>query len=279
MRWAPSPWPRHDVLPAAGLAIAAVRHPLPSVVREHSHEFAEIAVVTAGRGIHRSAAGDQRIATGDVVLLAPGAWHAYAGGRGLAVVDIGIGADVLRRELAWLARDRELGGLGRALAAGTATVLHLPAPAFARADPLCDRLAGASGGAERLGHLLLVLAILAPSLPQPADPPGAVAAAMTLLADDPAQRWSLAGLARRLGRDRSHFARAFRAATGQPPMAWLARLRAERAASLLDAGDLPVAEVGAAVGWADPAHFARRFRQHHGRSPSAYRQRRAAAVT
>lgn len=266
-------WPRHDVLPATGLAIAAVRHALPATVREHSHDFAEIAVVTAGSGVHRSAAGERRIAAGDILLLPPGAWHAYRGGRALEVIDIGIGGEVLRRELAWLPRDRELGGLGRALSGGTGTALRPPPAALARALAACDRLATSTSGAERLAQVLLVLAALAPTLPAPPPLPPAVDAAQRLMQADPAAAWSLAGLARRLGHDRSHFARDFRAAAGLPPMAWLARLRAERAAERLSNGDGPVAAVGAAVGWPDPTHFARRFRRHHGVSPVAWRGR------
>ncbi len=103
--------------------------------------------------------------------------------------------------------------------------------------------------------------------------PPAVDAALRLLQAEPAQRWTLAGLARRLGRERSHFIRDFRTATGLPPMAWLARLRVELAAARLRAGDEPVAAIGAAVGWPEPMHFARRFRQHLGCSPGEWRRR------
>jgi AraC family transcriptional regulator, L-rhamnose operon transcriptional activator RhaR len=272
MRAIPSAWPRHDLLPAAGLAIAAVRHPLPAHVREHSHDFAELVLVCAGRGVHRSAAGERTLRAGDVVLVPSGAWHAYAAGVGLSVLDVGIGQEVLGRELAWLPRDRELGGLGRALGGPACAVLRPAPPAFRRACAAFGRIAGSVSGSTRLAHLLLAAAELAPALPAPPAMPPAVDAALRLLQADPAQRWTLRGLARRLGREPSHFIREFRLTTGLPPMAWLARLRVDLAAARLRAGDEPVAAIGAAVGWPDPVHFARRFRQHMGCSPGAWRR-------
>ncbi|MBA3685894.1 MAG: helix-turn-helix transcriptional regulator [Planctomycetes bacterium] len=85
--------------------------------------------------------------------------------------------------------------------------------------------------------------------------------------------WTLAELAKRLRIDRSYLVRRCRAATGLPPMAHLARLRAERAAELLRTTDWSVMKVGAAVGWPHPHHFARRFRARFACSPSAWRNR------
>jgi transcriptional regulator GlxA family with amidase domain len=54
-------------------------------------------------------------------------------------------------------------------------------------------------------------------------------------------------------------------------MAYLDRIRAERAAGLLIETELPIATVGAMVGWHDPSHASRRFRATFGLSPSRYR--------
>ena len=62
-------------------------------------------------------------------------------------------------------------------------------------------------------------------------------------------------------------------------MVWLARLRAERAATLLLQTTLSVQEIGERVGWSDLSYFARRFRAHFGCSPSAYRVRLGQANT
>lgn len=57
------------------------------------------------------------------------------------------------------------------------------------------------------------------------------------------------------------------------PMAYVARQRMHRARVLLDETDLTVAQIGRAVGFADPYHFSRRFAAVVGRSPTSYRSR------
>ncbi|MEU9606521.1 AraC family transcriptional regulator [Streptomyces sp. NPDC048057] len=72
---------------------------------------------------------------------------------------------------------------------------------------------------------------------------------------------------------RYHFLRRFTAATGRTPMRYLTGLRIDAARHLLAAGRDPVAQVGRACGFPNPANFARAFRKHVGCSPSEYRQR------
>ncbi len=57
------------------------------------------------------------------------------------------------------------------------------------------------------------------------------------------------------------------------PMAYVARQRMQRACVLLDETDLTVAQIGRAVGFADPYHFSRRFAAVIGRPPTSYRSR------
>lgn len=83
--------------------------------------------------------------------------------------------------------------------------------------------------------------------------------------------WSIAALARLANWDRAHLIRTFRRATGLPPGAWLTQRRGEQAAVALLTTDLPVALIGAQVGWSDPAYFARRFRSLFGVAPLRYR--------
>lgn len=84
----------------------------------------------------------------------------------------------------------------------------------------------------------------------------------------------LAQLAMVSGIGASQFARAFRAATGEPPHRYLVRLRVERACGLLERTRLAVTEVGLRCGFEQPSHFATLFRKHTGLSPRAYRTAR-----
>ena len=68
-----------------------------------------------------------------------------------------------------------------------------------------------------------------------------------------------------------YFSHLFRTVTGLSPHAYIARLRIERAKSLLDGTDLSVLEIALAVGYDDQNYFSRFFKEKTGLSPTAYR--------
>lgn len=69
-----------------------------------------------------------------------------------------------------------------------------------------------------------------------------------------------------------HLARMFRTSFGLPPAAWIAAQRLDRARELLRATDLPLADVAARCGYANPSHFSHRFRESVGVTPNVYRR-------
>ncbi|HJE67987.1 AraC family transcriptional regulator, partial [Pseudomonas oryzihabitans] len=79
-------------------------------------------------------------------------------------------------------------------------------------------------------------------------------------------------LARAAGVDRFRLTRAFKAAFGLAPHAYLVQLRLSRARRLLADGLSP-AETAAALGFADQSHLGRWFRRAYGLTPAAYRAR------
>ncbi|WP_328484367.1 helix-turn-helix domain-containing protein [Streptomyces sp. NBC_00377] len=83
---------------------------------------------------------------------------------------------------------------------------------------------------------------------------------------------SLEDLASAVGLGVSQFARRFRARTGCPPHRYLVRLRVERAARLLRAGSMPIAQVAAACGFSHQEHLTRVIRSHLGTTPAALRR-------
>lgn len=91
---------------------------------------------------------------------------------------------------------------------------------------------------------------------------------------DLARNVTLAELAAVAGLSSCHFCRAFKRSLGLAPHQWLRARRMEKARELLETTDLPVIEVGAAVGLESPSAFATAFRRHAGASPSAYRRDR-----
>jgi AraC family L-rhamnose operon transcriptional activator RhaR len=96
---------------------------------------------------------------------------------------------------------------------------------------------------------------------------------MRLLEGNIARQWTLGQLAEELHLTPGYLVRLFKAATGLPPMAYLARVRAEHAAVMLLHSDEPITGIGRAVGWPDQNYFARRFKAHYGLSATTYRKR------
>ena len=69
------------------------------------------------------------------------------------------------------------------------------------------------------------------------------------------------------------FKRRFKLATGHAPIAYVQRIRVERAKRLLETSDQPIEEISWVVGYEDPASFRRLFKRLTGLAPGAYRQR------
>lgn len=88
---------------------------------------------------------------------------------------------------------------------------------------------------------------------------------------DYAEALHLEALATHAGYSRFHFARAFAAAYGEPPRAYLTRRRIERAKDLLRSANLTVTEICLLVGYESLGSFSTRFRQLVGQSPAMYR--------
>ncbi|OLF53611.1 AraC family transcriptional regulator [Pseudomonas chlororaphis] len=83
---------------------------------------------------------------------------------------------------------------------------------------------------------------------------------------------SLDALAAACGVDRFRLTRAFKAAYGLPPHAYLVQLRLAKARRLLAHGEQPAA-VAMALGFADQSHLGRWFVRAYGMTPAAYRKR------
>ena len=86
------------------------------------------------------------------------------------------------------------------------------------------------------------------------------------------QKVPIAKAAAIAGMSESKFMRYFRTVTGETFVAYLTRLRLERAAQLLEEGSLSIAEIATAVGFSDQSYFDRLFRRHFGKTPTEIRR-------
>jgi AraC-like DNA-binding protein len=83
---------------------------------------------------------------------------------------------------------------------------------------------------------------------------------------------SLQQIAAEFGLSVSHFSRAFRVSTGQPPHQWLLRRRVSAAKQLMAGPHVSLAEIAIAAGFANQSHFTRVFSSVAGVSPGVWRR-------
>ncbi|MFI7057301.1 AraC family transcriptional regulator [Streptosporangium canum] len=282
----------HEHALFAGGPVLGGVHRLDLDIEPHAHDFLEIAVIGTGYGRHVTSQGEHPLRRGQVIVLRPGAWHGFLDCAGLTVANCCLSAQALRTELAAL---YDIPMLRRMLwtdpvASGThgvavTTVDPVAAEEAIAEIGLLERDLGAdqSRPGRVLGRLVTVLGVLADgrapereTLESAIHP--AVAATIARFEAAPAHPWRLDDLARAVNLDPAYLGRLFGRYAGVTPLGFLARLRAERAATLLAHSTLPAARVGAAVGWDDPAYFARRFRTLVGLTPTEYRRRSRSAA-
>jgi len=239
-----------------------------------------------GTAIHRTTFGDAPCKPGEIYLIPPGVWHAYAGCRDLELYNCQLSPALLNGPLAWAAEDVSLGLLLKPDPWHGSQVLtwELPRPAQPDLRGLLVELlqvfekTGTANRGRLVARLLLLLDFVA-QRGRPTHAPSterihsAVLRAAHALRSDLARAWALPELADELHINASYLVRIFRQATGCAPMKFLARERAQRAAQLLLTSQWSVSEIGAHVGWDEPKQFARSFHQHFGESATAFRRR------
>jgi AraC family L-rhamnose operon transcriptional activator RhaR len=99
-----------------------------------------------------------------------------------------------------------------------------------------------------------------------------VQTAMQYLLDNLGHRFEVRDVAAQVNLSERQLSRIFHKATGESILAYLTRLRIERAMHLLLNSDLPIKQVAAAVGHPDTHYFTTLFGRHTGTTPAAFRR-------
>lgn len=99
-----------------------------------------------------------------------------------------------------------------------------------------------------------------------------IGVALSLIHDQPATQFSVAGLAHAAGMSRSAFASQFTRLVGEPPLHYVARWRMLKASQLLKENKRTLAEVALAVGYDSEAAFSKAFKRWSGQAPGYYRR-------
>lgn len=98
--------------------------------------------------------------------------------------------------------------------------------------------------------------------------------AITSIHRQPENGWTVAFLASQVGMSRSMFAAKFTELVGEPPLWYVARWRAHKAAWFLRTSDEKLAEIARRIGYESETALSRAFRRFVGTSPGAYRKTR-----
>ncbi len=100
-----------------------------------------------------------------------------------------------------------------------------------------------------------------------------IGAALGLMHEEPARRWTLAELAARVGCSRSSFAAKFKASVGTSPMEYLTRWRMSLACDMLATSGDPISAIATSLGYDSESAFSAAFKRVTHHSPRQYGHR------
>lgn len=241
--------------------------------KAHSHPTFSIGAVDAGYSRFSGAeGGQQRLTPGTLVLVPAQRVHACNPEPGQAW-----SYQMLHVRADWLAQLRLEAGLACAAPGAPARISHCP-QLYRQFCELNDVLFSSAAILEKEAALVAFLGDHAfteqPTLeaaPVPALAPATLHAVITRIDAEGAAQLSLGVLAQAADMGRYQLIRAFRAATGLTPHAYLLNARINQGRELLGQG-VALADVAYRLGFADQAHFQRAFKAHVGMTPGRYRQ-------
>jgi AraC-like DNA-binding protein len=268
--------------------------------------------LTEGRAYARLPEGPrQELRLGDIVIFPHGDAHLLGNGSpekpvdsletfgknltdGVKLVRFGGGGEVTRFVCGYMACDPRLSqvflaGLPKML---VVQVAHEPSGEWLAnsirfsADDGCHENAGSKLVLARLSEVLFVETLRCYINGLPPDQTGWLAGArdavigqaLALLHKQPAHRWTISNLARRIGLSRTRLAERFRDFLGESPMAYLAQWRLKMGAEILQSTDHSVAEIAATVGYGSEAAFSRAFKREYDCPPAQFRRTYKASV-
>ncbi len=271
-----------------GFPIAVERREPQEAFGPHTHEFSEIVIVTGGRALHVTGRESWPICAGDVFVIGGARAHDYRDLDNLRLINILFRPETLRLEL-WdlpaLPGYQALFTLAPALSNRQQFLSRLRlspkelGALIAHAETLDTELKSRTPGFAftAAASFMQVVAFLSRcyNRSQSSDARALlrIATAISHLEahyDEPLNLEALATLAHMSKRN---FLRAFQAGLGSTPIAYLIKLRLNRAATLLRRADEHITSAAFKAGFNDSNYFARQFRKTFGITPSEYRKR------
>ena len=278
---------RKDWFHPDGFPIAVERREPQEPFGLHAHEFAEIVIITAGRGVHVTGKESYPLNAGDTFVIGGSRQHDYHSLNRLCLVNILFQPDKLNLrtydlhtlpgyhalftlEPAWRRRHQFNGRL-RLAPKELSVVLVM-------VDKLDEELRTRSSGFKFMATaaFMQIVGYLSRCYANSKSPDSRallrIGEAISDLEINYQEAINLDRLARIAHMSKRNFIRSFQAALGTSPIAHLVHLRVNRGASLLRRTDQSVTEIAFQVGFADSNYFTRQFNKLIGVTPSQYRK-------
>ena len=278
---------RKDWFHPDGFPISVERRDPQEPFGLHSHEFAEIVIITAGRGVHVTGKESYPLNAGDTFVIGGSRQHDYHSLNRLCLVNILFQPDKLNLrtydlhtlpgyhalftlEPAWRRRHQFNGRL-RLAPKELSVVLVM-------VDKLDEELRTRSSGFKFMATaaFMQIVGYLSRCYANSKSPDSRallrIGEAISDLEINYQEAINLDRLARIAHMSKRNFIRSFQAALGTSPIAHLVHLRVNRGASLLRRTDQSVTEIAFQVGFADSNYFTRQFNKLIGVTPSQYRK-------
>ena len=278
---------RKDWFHPDGFPISVERRDPQEPFGLHSHEFAEIVIITAGRGVHVTGKESYPLNAGDTFVIGGSRQHDYHSLNRLCLVNILFQPDKLNLrtydlhtlpgyhalftlEPAWRRRHQFNGRL-RLAPKELSVVLVM-------VDKLDEELRTRSSGFKFMATaaFMQIVGYLSRCYANSKSPDSRallrIGEAISDLEINYQEAIDLDRLARIAHMSKRNFIRSFQAALGTSPIAHLVHLRVNRGASLLRRTDQSVTEIAFQVGFADSNYFTRQFNKLIGVTPSQYRK-------
>ncbi|MGI9429823.1 MAG: helix-turn-helix domain-containing protein [Bythopirellula sp.] len=278
---------KEDWFHADGFPIAVERRNPQQPFGLHAHEFSELVLVTGGRGLHVTGEDSWQLGVGDVFVIGGSRPHDYLNMENLQLINVLFDQQELAFEL------QDLPSLP-----GYHALFHLE-PAWRQRHDFKSRLRLspadlriAMGLIDELDEELeirhtgfgfvttAVFMQLVGFLSRCYDRAKNVdscallriAQTITFVESNYTETVHLDKLVDMSQMSKRSFLRAFEAAIGCTPIAYVIQLRLARAAKLLRQTNDSITDIALSVGFNDSNYFARQFRKHFTVSPRAFRK-------
>ncbi len=265
---------------------ASMQHDGDLTDLRHTHDFAELIIITRGCGKHWINGELYPVFAGDVFLIQGNSEHFFEERQALSMYNIMFDDFYLKAHLRSL---RSMPGFNAFFLFEPTyrrrhkfqSRLHLAPEALFPLTRLLHQMDTESRQQSPgfdlllLSRVLEIFVILSREYLQTQNPMARslcrLGELITLLENQYAQSWTLARISRLVAMAPSTLLPVFRDVTGHSPIEYLLHVRLSKAAERLLKTTDTVGEIASRCGFPDSNYFSRQFRKHYGCSPRQYR--------